>query len=47
MAAFDADEPTREIPSADTATIAIFFNEIVFTIFLSLSQIKDDLLSGW
>ena len=30
-----------------TATTATFFNEIVFTIFLSFSQIKDDLLPGW
>jgi hypothetical protein len=30
-----------------TATAATFFNEIVFTIFLSFSQIKDDLLPGW
>jgi hypothetical protein len=34
-------------PSEATATTATFFNEIVFTIFLSFSQIKDDLLSGW
>jgi hypothetical protein len=35
-------------PSEATATAATFFlNEIVFTIFLSFSQIKDDLLSGW
>jgi hypothetical protein len=32
---------------AATATADTFFNEIVFTIFLSFSQIKDDLLSGW
>jgi hypothetical protein len=34
-------------PSEATATADTFFNEIVFTIFLSFSQIKDDLLSGW
>jgi hypothetical protein len=35
-------------PSEATAIAATFFlNEIVFTIFLSFSQIKDDLLSGW
>jgi hypothetical protein len=34
-------------PSEATATTATFFNEIVFTIFLSFSQIKDDLLPGW
>jgi hypothetical protein len=32
---------------AATATADTFFNEIVFTIFLSFSQIKDDLLPGW
>ena len=41
-------DTTRVEPSAVTATSAMrFFNEIVFTIFLSLSQIKDFLLSGW
>jgi uncharacterized membrane protein len=35
------------IASEATATADTFFNEIVFTIFLSFSQIKDDLLSGW
>jgi hypothetical protein len=34
-------------PSEATATADTFFNEIVFTIFLSFSQIKDDLLPGW
>jgi hypothetical protein len=34
-------------PSEATAIADTFFNEIVFTIFLSFSQIKDDLLSGW
>jgi hypothetical protein len=34
-------------PSEATATADTFFNEIVFTIFLSFSQIKDDPLSGW
>jgi len=34
-------------PSEATATADTFFNEIVFTIFLSFSQTKDDLLSGW
>jgi hypothetical protein len=34
-------------PSEATATTATFFNEIVFTIFLSFSQIKEFLLSGW
>jgi hypothetical protein len=34
-------------PSEATATAATFFNEIVFTIFLSFSQIKEFLLSGW
>jgi hypothetical protein len=35
-------------PSEATATAATFFlNEIVFTIFLSFSQIKVVLLSGW
>jgi hypothetical protein len=34
-------------PSEATATADTFFNEIVFTIFLSFSQIRDDLLSGW
>ena len=34
-------------PSEATATAETFFNEIVFTIFLSFSQIKVDLLSGW
>jgi hypothetical protein len=34
-------------PSEATATADTFFNEIVFTIFLSSSQIKDDLLPGW
>jgi len=35
------------IASEATATADTFFNEIVFTIFLSFSQIKDVLLSGW
>jgi len=37
------------VPNASeaTATADTFFNEIVFTIFLSFSQIKDDLLPGW
>ena len=49
IAAFEAGaETTRLEPSAATATSAMrFFNEIVFTIFLSFSQTKDDLLSGW
>jgi hypothetical protein len=34
-------------PSEATATADTFFNEIVFTIFLSFSQIKEFLLSGW
>jgi hypothetical protein len=34
-------------PSEAVATTATFFNEIVFTIFLSFSQIKVVLLSGW
>jgi hypothetical protein len=34
-------------PSEATATTATFFNEIVFTIFLSFSQIKEFLLPGW
>jgi len=34
-------------PSEATATAATFFVEIVFTIFLSFSQIKVDLLPGW
>jgi hypothetical protein len=34
-------------PSEATATADTFFNEIVFTIFLSLSQIKEFLLPGW
>jgi hypothetical protein len=34
-------------PREATATAETFFNEIVFTIFLSFSQIKVDLLSGW
>jgi hypothetical protein len=47
-AAFAGATVTRDEPSAATATSAMrFFNEIVFTIFLSLSQIKDFLLSGW
>jgi hypothetical protein len=47
-AAFAGTDATRVEPSAATATSAMrFFNEIVFTIFLSLSQIKDFLLSGW
>jgi hypothetical protein len=41
-------DATRVEPRAATATSAMrFFNEIVFTIFLSFSQIKDDLLPGW
>jgi hypothetical protein len=48
VAAFAGATVTRVEPSAATATSAMrFFNEIVFTIFLSLSQIKDFLLSGW
>jgi len=35
------------IPNEATAIAETFFNEIVFTIFLSFSQIKVDLLSGW
>jgi hypothetical protein len=34
-------------PSEATATADTFFNEIVFTIFLSFSQIKEFLLPGW
>jgi hypothetical protein len=34
-------------PSEATAIADTFFNEIVFTIFLSFSQIKEFLLSGW
>jgi hypothetical protein len=34
-------------PSEATATADTFFNEIVFTIFLSFSQVKEFLLSGW
>jgi hypothetical protein len=34
-------------PSEATASAATFFNEIVFTIFLSLSQVKEFLLPGW
>jgi hypothetical protein len=35
------------IPNEATAIAETFFNEIVFTIFLSLSQIKEFLLPGW
>ncbi|MGI9171110.1 MAG: hypothetical protein ACR2IZ_01460, partial [Candidatus Nanopelagicus sp.] len=47
VAAFAGTTDTSPNPSEATATTATFFNEIVFTIFLSFSQIKDDLLSGW
>jgi hypothetical protein len=46
-AAFAGTTDKSPNPSEATATTATFFNEIVFTIFLSFSQIKDDLLSGW
>jgi hypothetical protein len=45
--AFAGAEESPPIASEATAIAATFFNEIVFTIFLSFSQIKDDLLSGW
>jgi len=47
IAAFAGATDKSPNPSEATATTATFFNEIVFTIFLSFSQIKDDLLSGW
>jgi hypothetical protein len=47
VAAFAGTTDKSPNPSEATATTATFFNEIVFTIFLSFSQIKDDLLSGW
>jgi len=47
VAAFAGATDKSPNPSEATATTATFFNEIVFTIFLSFSQIKDDLLSGW
>jgi hypothetical protein len=46
-AAFAGTTDKSPNPSEATATADTFFNEIVFTIFLSFSQIKDDLLSGW
>jgi hypothetical protein len=46
-AAFAGTADKSPNPSEATATADTFFNEIVFTIFLSFSQIKDDLLSGW
>jgi hypothetical protein len=46
-AAFAGTTDKSPNPSEATATTATFFNEIVFTIFLSFSQIKDDLLPGW
>ena len=46
-AAFTGTTDKSPNPSEATATADTFFNEIVFTIFLSFSQIKDDLLSGW
>ena len=46
-AAFTGTTDKSPNPSEATATTATFFNEIVFTIFLSFSQTKDDLLSGW
>jgi hypothetical protein len=46
-AAFAGTTDKSPNPSEATATAETFFNEIVFTIFLSFSQIKDDLLSGW
>jgi len=47
LAAFAGTTDKSPNPSEATATADTFFNEIVFTIFLSFSQIKDDLLSGW
>mgnify|MGYP000909537521 CR=1 FL=1 len=46
-AAFAGTTDKSPNPSEATATADTFFNEIVFTIFLSFSQIKDDLLPGW
>jgi hypothetical protein len=46
-AAFAGTTDNSPNPSEATATADTFFNEIVFTIFLSFSQIKDDLLPGW
>jgi len=48
VAAFaGAIEENPPIASEAAATAATFFNEIVFTIFLSFSQIKEFLLPGW
>jgi len=46
-AAFAGTTDKSPNPSEATATAETFFNEIVFTIFLSLSQIKEFLLPGW
>jgi hypothetical protein len=46
-AAFAGTTDKSPNPSEATATADTFFNEIVFTIFLSFSQIKEFLLSGW
>jgi hypothetical protein len=45
--AYAGTTDTSPNPSEATATAETFFNEIVFTIFLSFSQIKVDLLPGW
>jgi hypothetical protein len=47
IAAFAGTTDKSPNPSEATATADTFFNEIVFTIFLSFSQIKVVLLSGW
>jgi hypothetical protein len=47
VAAFAGTTEVSPNPREATATTATFFNEIVFTIFLSFSQIKVVLLSGW
>jgi predicted membrane-bound spermidine synthase len=47
FAAFAGTTDTSPNPSEATATADTFFNEIVFTIFLSFSQIKEFLLPGW
>jgi hypothetical protein len=46
-AAFAGTTDRSPNPSEATATADTFFNEIVFTIFLSFSQIKESLLPGW
>jgi hypothetical protein len=47
VAAFAGTTDKSPNPSEATATADTFFNEIVFTIFLSFSQIKEFLLPGW